>query len=569
VPEPPGSPPRLQVPSGAVLQHKTPAPSVISCVKIHRLLGLPPNLVVAWALHVLSGVLLIAWSMLPGGNLSNLVVMVLLLLLSCLLMPMIFKCQSIGWQHGEHSLCRKLEPDLEAPSSSPEASKEQTVETPFRKVMPLSATDQCTTNIDAAPMQLYSAELCSQIDTQLVGRDVVVEAEPSPSGNDVFELPLELRASIGTQTESNVCKDGEEQEEDEDAAPQVESVVETAPDPSNIVEQAAIVISPDATMLDGIRTLMTFHLKRAEIHTMSDYQSYMVESHVERLAGYGQNIISNIAFAQRALAQAQENEAYRAAEQARLQLLAEEEASLKKPQKKLKLDDGELLMLVSRAQQEAELEADWRGLPAAAPRGRMPAPPVSPSAPSQVTASNSNPSPSMFARGASLEREEAIGLLGQAFAARELASQDSLAAASEDLATRLIPARAAKPCDEVIRSTGVPTWCLPKMAPEEEAASSGLSEMSIRRDELIAPKGLLDGEVTPHFRIPPPADKVDSNSDTSAVDLPLTPTTSPDDDAVIVVTPADVRGWLEAVTESGNAPNSQHPSSRPVVPSLW
>jgi len=197
-------------------------------------------------------------------------------------------------------------------------------------------------------------------------------------------------------------------------------------------------------------------------------------------------------------------------------------------------------MLVSRAQQEAELEADWRGLPAAAPRGRMPAPPVSPSAPSQVTASNSNPSPSMFARGASLEREEAIGLLGQAFAARELASQDSLAAASEDLATRLIPARAAKPCDEVIRSTGVPTWCLPKMAPEEEAASSGLSEMSIRRDELIAPKGLLDGEVTPHFRIPPPADKVDSNSDTSAVDLPLTPTTSPDDDAVIVVTPADV-----------------------------
>lgn len=144
----------------------------------------------------------------------------------------------------------------------------------------------------------------------------------------------------------------------------------------------ALVIPPDATLVDGLRALLVHHLKRSvgsSIVSLSASQAELLEHHLARLASYAQKIVHTLAFATRFLSKQNEggdsypndpqnfaaggmmthNPHYRGDGNAAQQQVQEPP---KAPRKSLKLSDDEILSIYRSAQEEAATEADWRGI---------------------------------------------------------------------------------------------------------------------------------------------------------------------------------------------------------------
>mmetsp|Transcript_20009 Transcript_20009/g.36487 ORF Transcript_20009/g.36487 Transcript_20009/m.36487 type:complete len:397 (+) Transcript_20009:476-1666(+) len=287
-----------------------------------------------------------------------------------------------------------------------------------------------------------------------------------------------------------------------------------------------------------------------------------------RLASYSQKIVHTIAFAQRVFSakdedgNGQEGQEAGSADSQKATEEASTETARKKP-KKLRLDDGELLQIFSLAQQEAELEADWRGINFPAPRDRVPPLMLTPASGvrcgvAPAAALQSKPSQPMQSGRSQKEREEAIGLLGQALAARRVGSTPSrdLAAASEDLALRLIPVRPPRPCDNVLERAGYATTCC-LMELSEDPSSKG----------QVPPRGPGRPDDGPaahlQFLVPPEREDQFEGSRARAQSL------NASGDAVLNLTPSDVRRWLsvEAGIEAVD-PGSIDVQGGPVVKSM-
>jgi hypothetical protein len=227
------------------------------------------------------------------------------------------------------------------------------------------------------------------------------------------------------------------------------------------------------------------HLKRAEVFELSVSQAELLEHHLDRLASYSEKIVHTISFSHRVFIEAQDVElrAKQALQEDRKESSQPEEelARPRKPQKKLRLDDEELLQIYSEAQQEAELEADWRGIHFSA-RGRKGLPPLVLSTgpglePFYCVTASPPEDDTVSARavpqsGRRQERQAAIGLLGQALANGESAS--NLTAASEDLASRLMPLRQPRHCNAVVERTDVTACCLPMNDDRSRSIQGGL-----------------------------------------------------------------------------------------------
>lgn len=204
---------------------------------------------------------------------------------------------------------------------------------------------------------------------------------------------------------------------------------------------AMLGISEDASVMEGLRCLLVHHLHRSSVVALSASQAQLLEHHLERIAVYSQKIVHTITFAQRVLdfqenqtsdriAEAEEEDEESESAPQR----TESESSRRKP-KRLVLQDKELLEMYSLAQHEAQLEADWRGCGS--------------------DCSFNSAADQEEERSRSREHEAAIGLLGQALAARQglVAGQQKdmrSLSASEDLARRLIPARQVRHCGDVV-----------------------------------------------------------------------------------------------------------------------
>lgn len=162
-----------------------------------------------------------------------------------------------------------------------------------------------------------------------------------------------------------------------------------------------LIISPDATLVDGLRALLVHHLKRSvgsDIVSLSASQAELLEHHLARLASYAQKIVHTLAFATRFLSKQQDggdgypsdpqsfaaggmgggvphNPQYRHDDSnlpngaATAQQQPPQEP--RPPRKSLKLSDDEILSIYRNAQVEAAIEADWRGVegPAIARQG--------------------------------------------------------------------------------------------------------------------------------------------------------------------------------------------------------
>jgi len=237
-------------------------------------------------------------------------------------------------------------------------------------------------------------------------------------------------------------------------------------------------IDANATMLDGIRSLLAHHLRNADVLCLSESQVELLEHHSARLASYAQKIVQTITFAQHVVSQVTDVQRnYQAREPPK-------EVPRKKP-KKLKLSDGELLSIYGKARREAEKEADWRGLDENVAfdvrSNRMPAMSIqelvlegSPDGKASVIIES--------ATGGDTERKAAIGLLGQALAARDgkVDTEDLLREGAHDIAQRIIPASPLRPWDDrgyaccrpVLAGDGaLPAQYMPMVPPESNSAA--------------------------------------------------------------------------------------------------
>lgn len=226
-------------------------------------------------------------------------------------------------------------------------------------------------------------------------------------------------------------------------------------------------IDANATMLDGIRSLLAHHLRNADVICLSESQVELLEHHSARLASYAQKIVQTITFAQHVVSQVTDAQrVYQAREPPK-------EVPRKKP-KKLKLSDGELLSIYGKARREAEKEADWRGLDENVAfdvrSNRMP--PVA----IQELVLERPPDAGGVAIEAGMvgdtERRAAIGLLGQALAAREQADpEDVLKGGAQDIAQRIIPAGPLRPWDTDLLDDRGYACCRPVL-PSDDALGS-------------------------------------------------------------------------------------------------
>jgi hypothetical protein len=200
--------------------------------------------------------------------------------------------------------------------------------------------------------------------------------------------------------------------------------------PEENAELGSLIIGPDATMIEGLRALLAHHLRRSGVVCLSESQAELLVHHLSRLASYSQKIVHTISFAQRVFNQAKTEEQVESAPpptgHSKLPPSQEEYAESNEPaapakrKKPLRLDDTEILKMYSHAQQEAQLEADWRG-----------------SRPEEGDLMQFRNESSDISQ--QRERVEAIQLLSQAFAVR---NSDARA---EGIVEVLVPARR---CDD-------------------------------------------------------------------------------------------------------------------------
>ena len=125
-------------------------------------------------------------------------------------------------------------------------------------------------------------------------------------------------------------------------------------------EQDCFCIPADASLLEGVRLLLSHHLARGvgDAAALTPSQQQLFERHVQQLASYTERL-------QQAVLSTMVPDA---AAGTGMQQQLEQEAPLTSSRsdvepKPLRLRDGELLEIYRMAQQEAGKEADWRGLP--------------------------------------------------------------------------------------------------------------------------------------------------------------------------------------------------------------
>jgi len=340
-------------------------------------LGIPRNLQAVWAVHLLTGALLIAGASTPDSIIST-IASILVLFVSCLIVLV---------------LCCYPHARISSGSHMPEGKHDL-----------------------EKPQEKFSA----------------IEVRPEPEAENAAEWDTGVQeAPLKHPTEENCTTD-------------------------------MLCISEDASVIEGVRCLLVHHLQRSNVVSLSESQAQLLEHHLERLAVYGQKIVHTIAFAQRVLT-LQDNQTHGIAEAEEEQEGAEtacqqsESESVRRKPKRLVLKDKELLEMYSLAQHEAQLEADWRGLsPGHQNSGRG--------------FSFESEAAMAEERCRSREREAAIGLLGQALAARQGLVADQRRdtqglSASEDLAQRLIPARPGP-----VSLPGI-TCCVPHPSSDGEVTS--------------------------------------------------------------------------------------------------
>jgi hypothetical protein len=282
-----------------------------------------------------------------------------------------------------------------------------------------------------------------------------------------------------------------------------------------------LTISDDATVLEGLRGLLAHHLRRSNVVCLSESQAELLEHHLTRLASYSQKIVHTIAFAQRVFSKGMAE--VRPQED---QMPPQEPEELQKKRKPLRLNDSEILKMYSLAQQEAELEADWRGIDymqRAVPQFR-----------SHDGSSSARPSSRGMESGRRQERREAIELLGQAFAVSG-SSGDPLAG---ELAERLVPVRRPRPCDDMLAMSEQGYMCcepVPSSEDTDRIASNGetMAELAKVRQQRTYLNDMAG----------PPPQRV------AGRDLQSTPEGSliaqSEGGVFLTVSPADVRSWLD------------------------
>lgn len=268
-----------------------------------------------------------------------------------------------------------------------------------------------------------------------------------------------------------------------------------------------LTIGDDATILEGLRGLLAHHLRRSNVVCLSESQAELLEHHLTRLSSYSQKIVHTIAFAQRVFSKGVAEEPSQA-EHSQQQEAPEEPPNKRKP---LKLSDNEILKMYNLAQQEAELEADWRGIHY---MGQQHADFTS-------AGGSSKPSSRGIDSGRRQERREAIELLGQAFAVRDSRN----APLAGDLAERLVPVRKPRPCDDMLAGTDPGYICcepLPSSEDTDRAQSNGqaIPELAKVRQQRAVGRELR------------------TNADGSLV-------AQSEGGVVLTVSSADVRSWLE------------------------
>lgn len=135
-----------------------------------------------------------------------------------------------------------------------------------------------------------------------------------------------------------------------------------------------IVIRADAPLIEGLRTLLVHHLKRSlasDTISLTSSQAELLEHHLSRLVSYAQKIVHTLAFATRFLAPEEKESEPRAEAPSEIQDSARSpppdttrshNSQQSGAKKALRLNDDEILSLYRSAQNEAQKEADWRGL---------------------------------------------------------------------------------------------------------------------------------------------------------------------------------------------------------------
>lgn len=499
-------------------------------------MNMPCNLQVVGVVHLLTGVLLISGALSTERDLG-IVYGVMLLLFSCCVVLMLCRCSS-GNAASLDLDAKSARLDLEAPSGTAAFPNGGVTCSHFEAAgaPPADDTDRAVT-AEAGGEQVEQAAADAGGAAAAAGAAAV--AAPSwPSKAAEAELPSERYPAEHAPRDMQIS-----------------------------VREPRAIVTEDSSMLDGLRCMLAYHLRCADVVSLTEAQAELLEHHLMRLAAYSQKIVHTMAFAQRVFGAKDEDSNGQDGQEAGSvdsQKATEEtsmETARKKP-KKLRLDDDELLRIFSLAQHEAELEADWRGINFPASRDRVPplvltpTPGVHCGAAPAVTL-QSTPSQQVPSGRSQKEREEAIGLLGQALGARRAGMNSSrdLAAASEDLALRLIPVRPPRPCDNVVERAGYATTCC-LMELSEDPSSAG----------HVPPRGpgRLDDGSAAHlqFLVPPEREEHFESSCRQSRSL------NANGDAVLNVTPSEVRRWLSA--EAGN--KAVHPGievqGTPMVQSM-
>jgi len=249
------------------------------------------------------------------------------------------------------------------------------------------------------------------------------------------------------------------------------------------------------------------HLKSASVVHLSEAQTKLFELHLARMSSYCEKVVQTITLTQRFLhctepsieQQGDSTKTWQADAMAPAQHTQAE----RRRQKLLKLNDSELLTMLSAAQQEAEAEADWRGIDICVAGRKIGAPLAGIShaqEPATVThggcngsaCSTTSRSDLLDAAGSplrrppptgavSLDHEQAIQLLGNAIAVRAAPNSRELAAASEELAQRLVPVNQQRSCGTV---PSFACACLPIELPPAEP--SGAAESMPKLDHASA-----------------------------------------------------------------------------------
>eukprot|EP00747_Dinoflagellata_sp_TGD_P166163 gnl/TRDRNA2_/TRDRNA2_188515_c0_seq1.p1 gnl/TRDRNA2_/TRDRNA2_188515_c0~~gnl/TRDRNA2_/TRDRNA2_188515_c0_seq1.p1 ORF type:complete len:396 (+),score=70.68 gnl/TRDRNA2_/TRDRNA2_188515_c0_seq1:169-1356(+) len=289
------------------------------------------------------------------------------------------------------------------------------------------------------------------------------------------------------------------------ATPRVAAAATGSPADAGRGTQPPLVIQADASLVEGLRTVLVHHLRRSvgtNIVNLSPSQAELLEHHLSRLASYAQKIVHTLAFATRFLSKQQLEEqqegnsssarglqgagaagkvygtgGYGGAGSSTLHgggagggdasagvagsgSARDTAAAARQPRKPLKLSDDEIISLYQCAQREAEIEADWRGI-------QGPAGPVdcggSVSGSSSVGRSGSHHDPSGGAWESKDSAREYLHML-----TRVLQESDTV----PDAITTEIVAQPAKGIASCCRSN-VPVATRTTRVPQESATLSG------------------------------------------------------------------------------------------------